>query len=80
MIFDRDRKARFISEKDHKKQHQLQRSMTPETLTDLYGFGVSMRNMALELEFFFYTDTMEKAQALEKAMKEHGLQRRVFGA
>jgi regulator of RNase E activity RraB len=45
--------------------------MTPETLADLYGYGID-ENTSLELEFFFYTDTLEKAEALEKALKELG--------
>ncbi len=69
MIFGRNRNARFISEKDHRNNLKLQRSMTPETLTDLYGYGID-ENTSLELEFFFYTDTMEKARALESALRE----------
>jgi len=45
--------------------------MTPQTLTQLYEYGVP-ENSELKLEHFFYTNSADKAAALHKALVELG--------
>ncbi len=65
------KKGRFFSAESHRYNMALQEKMTPETIAQLRGFDVSP-DTELRLEFFFYTNTAEKAEALERALKELG--------
>jgi regulator of RNase E activity RraB len=54
---------RYFSRKAFEKNLERQLSMTPQTVKQLRGYGVTPEK-ELRLEFFFYTDTAEKAAAL----------------
>lgn len=69
-IFDlfKNKSGRFISEKKHKKNLASQMEMSPLTLDQLRDYNVTEDTM-LKLEFFFYTDSNEKAQLLAEDLK-----------
>ena len=54
---------RFVSEQDLKSNLTRQMNMTPQTLLQLRKYNVA-EEKELKLEFFFYTDTMKKAEKL----------------
>jgi regulator of RNase E activity RraB len=55
----------FVLESNRQKQL----AMTPKTVEQLRTHGVTSETN-LKLEFFFYTDTADKADALKKALSE----------
>lgn len=61
----------FISEEQHLNNLQSQLAMTPQTLEQLADHGVD-ENKELKLEYFFYTNTEEKAKNLGRALVETG--------
>lgn len=68
---------RFVSQRAFETNLEKQMTLTPQTLHQLRGYNVTA-DKRRRLEFFFYTDTAEKAAALaaELAKKnyevEHG--------
>lgn len=63
--------ARFYSRSDHEENVKRQVSMTPRTLEQLRGYGVT-DSTELTLEYFFYTDTEEKAGGLVDDLRARG--------
>lgn len=53
----------FISEEDSKKNQSRQIEMAPDTIAQLREIEVT-EDKELKLEYFFYTNTMEKAKTL----------------
>lgn len=68
-FFKGNEKKKFVSEKDFKKNLAKQIEMTPMTIEQLRKIDVK-ENKELKLEFFFYTNTSEKASALESELKQ----------
>ena len=60
---------RYISESTFKATVQKQKEMNTQTLTQLSKYGVT-DNSELKLEFFFYTDTQDKASNLAIELKK----------
>lgn len=60
--------SRFVSKKQAKDNLQSQLRMTPQTLEQLKGSGVT-EDTKLKLEFFFYTNTSKKAEQLTSALR-----------
>jgi hypothetical protein len=63
--------GRYISEPKFKEIMTKQTAWTPETLKQLNKLGVK-DDTQLKLEYFFYTNTIEKASALAKVMEKRG--------
>ena len=61
--------GRFVSEVAFRQNLAKQTNMSPQTLAQLRGYGVT-EDAKLKLEFFFYTDTKEKASTLTKELRE----------
>lgn len=61
----------FHSEAQFKENLVRQTTMTPQTLAQLYEYGVS-EDSELKLEYFFYTNSEDKAASLHKALVELG--------
>lgn len=59
----------FHSEAQFKENLVRQTTMTPQTLAQLYEHGVS-EDSKLKLEYFFYTNSENKAASLHKALGE----------
>lgn len=57
----------FQTEAQFKENVVRQMTMTPQTLAQLYEYGVS-EDSELKLEYFFYTDREDKAASLHKAL------------
>lgn len=55
--------GRYVSEADFQSNLQRQTTMAPQTLEQLRGYGVTSESL-LKLEFFFYTNSAEKASAM----------------
>jgi hypothetical protein len=68
-FFDRfrNRRGRYVSEKTFRKNVAKQTEMSPQTLRVLREHGVE-ESRELSLEFFFYTDSEEKACALAQRL------------
>ena len=62
---------RFVSESAFKENLANQTAMSPQTLEQLRSLNVT-DSTQLKLEFFFYTDTKEKAAQLSQALKDLG--------
>jgi len=62
---------RFVSEKAFEKNVEQQMSWTPQTLEQLRKYGASPEK-ELKLEFFFYTNTADKAAALAGDLLKRG--------
>jgi hypothetical protein len=60
---------RFVSEEVFQKNLVNQVSMTPATLGELRKLGVSIET-SLKLEFFFYTNTSDKAATLASVLSQ----------
>jgi regulator of RNase E activity RraB len=54
---------RFVSQRAFETNLEKQMTMTPQTLHQLRGYGVTP-DKRRRLEFFFYTNTIDKAAAL----------------
>lgn len=61
----------FVSESAYNSNKSTQTQLTPQTLGQLRKLNVD-EGRALKLEFFFYTDTAEKAQALTTDLSNLG--------
>jgi len=61
-LFSRQPK-RFVSQKEFEENLEKQMALTPQTLRQLRTYNVT-REKRRKLEFFFYTNTVEKAAAL----------------
>lgn len=64
---------KFISEKEHKINNASQVAMSPQTVEQLRGYGVT-KEKRLKLEFFFYTNTTDKAASLNNELSCMGYQ------
>lgn len=58
----------FVSESAFKSNRTRQAEMTPQTMGQLREIEVT-EDKELKLEFFFYTNTLQKAQGLDKELK-----------
>lgn len=63
-FFKSNESGTFVSEQDFKKNISKQMQMTPMTMEQLRQIDVT-EEKELKLEFFFYTNTTEKASQLE---------------
>ena len=62
---------RFISEEQHEKNLFMQLEMNEETLKQLSLYGI-FEGTKLKLEYFFLTDTKEKAEDMNEELREMG--------
>ena len=62
-FFTKKNAGQFISEKQFKSNTANQLQMTPQTLSQLEKYGVTGEN-ELKLEFFFYSNTLDKVERL----------------
>jgi hypothetical protein len=69
-FFNRNPK-KFVSEEQHLNNMQSQLSMSPQTLDQLRDVGVD-EGRELRLEFFFYTNTSDKAAELAAQLSVEG--------
>jgi regulator of RNase E activity RraB len=67
-LFSRQPK-RFVSKEAFKTNLETQMAMTPQTLQQLRKCNIAPENRR-QLEFFFYTDTVQKAVALAAELKD----------
>jgi regulator of RNase E activity RraB len=65
---DGDSPQRYVSEPAFRENLAKQTTMSPQVIAQLRKHGVT-DDASLKLEFFFYTDKDEKAQALAKALR-----------
>jgi len=63
--------GRFQSETAYAENRSRQLAMTPQTVVQLRKLGVTGESQ-LKLEYFFYTNTKEKAAALVQKLAELG--------
>jgi hypothetical protein len=70
-FFDRFKSApkRFVPTGTFEANLRKQLAMTPQTVAELRALGVTT-DTSLRLEFFFYTDTADKALALKSSLAE----------
>lgn len=61
----------FRSENEYAKNRISQVTMTPQTVAQLRTYGVTDASQ-LKLEFFFYTNTKEKAESLSQKLTKLG--------
>ena len=61
----------FITDERHLENMESQMRMLPQTLNQLREYGVD-DSKSLKLEFFFYTNTSDKAAALSEKLFENG--------
>ena len=61
----------FVSEADFKANRIKQTTMAPQTMEQLRGYGVTDESK-LKLEYFFYTNTKEKAEVLAEELAGRG--------
>lgn len=61
----------YHSEAKYKENIVRQTTMTPQTLAQLYEYGVS-EDSELKLEYFFYTNKEDQAASLHKALAKLG--------
>ncbi len=64
----RKQPKRFITEAGHQKNLAFHLKTSPQTVEQLRSFGVT-DDSHLKLEFFFYTNTIEKAQGLAEKLE-----------
>ena len=62
---------KFISEQQHKDNLSSQLATSPEILEQLRGYGIA-EDRLVRLEYFFYTNTVEKAGALSSELSDMG--------
>ena len=67
-LFSRQPK-RFVSKEAFETNLETQVAMTPQTLQQLRKYNVAPEHRR-QLEFFFYTNTVEKAAALAAKLKD----------
>ena len=63
--------GRYITEQQFKDNSAKQMQYTPQTLMQLRKIGVNAGN-ELKLEYFFYTNSLEKAKAFSKEIAKLG--------
>jgi hypothetical protein len=63
--------GRYCSDEAHARNRSRQLTMTPQTVAQLRNFGVTDESQ-LKLEYFFYTNTKEKAAALAQKLAALG--------
>ena len=63
-FFKNNESKKFVNEQDFNKNLSKQLQMTPMTMEQLRKINIS-EDKELKLEFFFYTNTLEKANNLE---------------
>jgi len=63
--------SRFVGKEEHEKTLKKQVNMSPITLAKLREYGVT-DEAELKLEYFFYTDTEDKAKDLAGALVKKG--------
>ena len=63
--------SQFISENQHKDNLASQLNMSPQTVEQLRGIGIN-EDRELKLEYFFYTNATEKAEALSNELSGMG--------
>ena len=63
--------TKYISEQQHSENLASQLATSPETVEQLRSYGITEDRM-LKLEYFFYTNTPEKAGALSVALSGMG--------
>ena len=66
-FFGKRTSARFIPPDGFERLLQTQMALTPQTVAELGRHGVT-NNSRLRLEYFFYTNTPEKAAVLVKSL------------
>lgn len=66
-----EKPARFISEQQHKDNLSSQLATSPQTLEQLRGYGIA-EDRLVKLEYFFYTNTVDKAGALSSELSGMG--------
>ena len=54
---------RYISEEQHKENLAAQLETSPETMEQLRGMGIA-EDRSVKLEYFFYTNSVDKAEKL----------------
>jgi hypothetical protein len=70
-LFGWGKPKRFVQERAAQRNLISQLSMTPKTLTALRRLGVESTSL-LRLEFFFYTNSDDKARALATMLETRG--------
>jgi regulator of RNase E activity RraB len=60
---------KFVTEDSYKKNKENQANMAPQTLKQLRDLGVT-ETKELKLEYFFYTNNMDKANNLADEIQE----------
>lgn len=68
-IFKKASSGQFLTEKQFKSNSEKQIDLTPQTLNQLRELGVT-ENKELKLEFFFYSNTIEKVERLSEELKK----------
>ena len=63
--------GRFKTEEAYERNRALQLTMTPKTVAQLRNYGVTDKT-ELKLEYFFYTNSEEKAASLAQKLKDLG--------
>jgi hypothetical protein len=61
----------FVSEAEFESNYERQTKMAPETVGQLRQYGVTPES-ELRLEYFFYTTSQDKAQALAAVLEAKG--------
>jgi hypothetical protein len=59
-IFKKGKSGQFVTESEYRNNTDIQLKLAPKTLGHLRGIGVDPEKK-LKLEYFFYTNTVEKA-------------------
>ena len=73
-LFDRFKRKnadRYLNGSKFRESLTSQLAMTPKTLEKLRGYGVTS-DKKWKVEFFFYSNTLDKVQALAKELNEFG--------
>jgi regulator of RNase E activity RraB len=68
-VFKKSSNAQFVTEKQFKSNADKQVELAPQTLNQLREFGVT-EDKELKLEFFFYSNTIDKVEKLSDELKE----------
>lgn len=74
-----EKTEKFISEQQHKDNLSSQLATSPETVEQLRGYGIA-EDRSVRLEYFFYTNTVEKAEALSIELSDMGYNTEVQGS
>ena len=64
---------RYLSEEQHRENLSSQLATSPETMEQLRGFGIK-EDRSVKLEYFFYTNSVNKAEALSSELGGIGYQ------